>query len=144
MATVAGIYLWPVSKGDPQPVDGAKALAGKGLDGDRKRSAKRQITVVSAEDWAQATREAGTDKDPRWRRANVVVTGLSFTREMIGKRLRLGRLMLTITGETEPCHRMDDLHPGLREALKPAMRGGVFGKIVADAELRVGDEVSVE
>jgi MOSC domain-containing protein YiiM len=145
MANVVGIYLWPVSKGEPRPVEEARAVSGVGLDGDRKRSEKRQVTVVSAEQWAQATREAGAaSPDARWRRANVVVSGLAFSPEMLGKRLRLGALVIEMVGETEPCHRMDDVHPGLRAALVPGMRAGVFGRIEADATLRVGDEVSVE
>jgi len=144
MAKVVGIYLWPVSKGEPLPVERVQARAGVGLDGDRKRSERRQLTVVSAEQWASANAEAGASTDPRWRRANVVVSGIAFAPAMIGRRLRLGALVLAIGGETEPCHRMDELHQGLREALKPAMRGGVYGKIEADAELCVGDEVTVE
>ena len=144
MARVVGIYVWPVSKGDPRELSEARARAGVGLEGDRKRSAKRQVTVLSAEQWSEALKDVGGAHDPRWRRANVVVSGVEFTREMIGKRLRLGALTVEIVGETEPCYRMDELHPGLREALKPSMRAGVFGKIERDADVRVGDDVSVE
>lgn len=144
MARVVGIYVWPVSKGDPRVLESVRALAGVGLEGDRKRSAKRQVTVLSAEQWAEALKDVGGAHDPRWRRANVVVSGVEFSHEMIGKRLRLGALTVEIVGETEPCHRMDELHPGLREALKPSMRAGVFGKIERDADVRVGDVVSVE
>ena len=141
--SVRGIYLWPVSKGDPRPVDEAQARAGKGLEGDRKRSPRRQLTLVNAEDWGQAAREAGTDADPMWRRANVVVTGFSFTRAMIGRRLRVGGVVVRLRGETDPCRRMDDVHPGLRKALEPELRGGVYGEIEADGTFRVGDGVAL-
>lgn len=143
-ARVQGIFLWPIKKGDPRPVDEAFARAGQGLDGDRKRSAKRQLTLLNAEDWAVATREVGSDAAPMWRRANVVVSGFSFTREMIGRRLRLGPVRLLIRGETDPCHRMDDVHPGLRKALEPDLRAGVYGQIEEEGLLRLGDEIALE
>jgi MOSC domain-containing protein YiiM len=141
---VAGIYLLPVRRGDPQAVEEARAIPGRGLEGDRKRSLKRQLTVVSAEAWASAAREAGTDVDPRWRRSNVVVSGLVFTRELFGHKLRLGEAVLEILGENEPCQRMDELHLGLRAALARELRAGVYGKIGVGGMVRVGDDVQVE
>jgi MOSC domain-containing protein YiiM len=142
VARIEGIFLWPKSKGQPLSVDEARARKG-GLEGDRKRSAKRQITLVNAEDWATATREVGSDAAPMWRRANVVISGLTFTPAMIGQRLRLGAVVLMLRGETEPCHRMDDVHPGLRRALEPTMRAGVYGVVDVVGTLRIGDEVGL-
>jgi MOSC domain-containing protein YiiM len=146
MPKVIGIFLWPVSKGEPRPVERAFARQGEsgGLDGDRKRPTKRQLTVVNAEDWRAATREVGSDADPRWRRANVVVEGFHFTREMIGRRLRIGEVLLEVLGETEPCHRMDDVHAGLKTALAVDLRAGVYGRIEREGALALGDEVSLE
>jgi MOSC domain-containing protein YiiM len=142
MARIDGIYVWPVSKGDPRILDEVFARQG-GLDGDRKRSAKRQVTLLDAAAWAAATREVGCDAAPMWRRANLVVSGLTFTPEMFGRKLRVGDVVVRVHGETDPCSRMDDLHPGLRAAMAPDLRGGLHGSIETEGTLRLGDEVSL-
>jgi MOSC domain-containing protein YiiM len=141
--SVEGIYLWPVSRGEPMIVERATAEAGVGLTGDRSRGKKRQVTVVNADDWADATREAGSDAAPMWRRANVVIRGLRFSSESVGRRLRIGEVVLQIMGETTPCDHMDMVHPGLREALVPGWRGGVHCIIEQGGEIAVGAEVAL-
>ena len=59
-------------------------------------------------------------------------------------RLRLGPVVLEITGETKPCERMEEARAGLRAALTPEWRGGIFGHVVEDGLLRVGDPVEME
>jgi hypothetical protein len=38
---------------------------------------------------------------------------------------------------------MDEIQPGLRRILTPALRGGVWGKVLQGGVLRIGDEVQV-
>jgi MOSC domain-containing protein YiiM len=137
------IYVWPVSRGNPVALDRVSAVAGVGLDGDRQRGKKRQVTLLDADAWADATREAGSDAPPVRRRANLVLRGVPLAADSIGRRLRIGDVVLLVRGETTPCHRMDDIHPGLRDAMKPAFRGGVFCSIETGGTLSVGDSVSV-
>jgi MOSC domain-containing protein YiiM len=139
--TIAAIYLWPVKRGDPVPVSEALARLG-GLEGDRQRGARRQVTFVSEDDWADAAREVSATADVRWRRANVVVRGGRIG-DALGRKLEIGAARFEILGETEPCHRMDEVHPGLKEALVPARRGGVFGAVLEDGLIRVGDTIVV-
>jgi len=49
-----------------------------------------------------------------------------------------------IRGETRPCERMDEACPGLREALLPESRGGVFGIVLRGGEVETGDTVTLE
>jgi hypothetical protein len=39
---------------------------------------------------------------------------------------------------------MDEVHPGLRDLMRPHWGGGVFAQVLDDAEIHVGDAVSWE
>ena len=60
-----------------------------------------------------------------------------------GVKIAIGGLELQVGMETAPCERMDWQHQGLREALKPDWRGGVACRVLNDAEIRIGDPVTV-
>jgi MOSC domain-containing protein YiiM len=53
----------------------------------------------------------------------------------------VGGVKILIHGETRPCEQMDEALPGLRAALGPDWRGGVFGEVLDDGEIAVGDPV---
>ena len=142
-ARIEALFLYPRTRAEAVPVAEAVALKGTGLDGDHDRHPSRQLTVISSEAWKVANAELGTDLPPQTRRANVVVSGVSLA-ETRGRRLRLGPVLLEINGETDPCQRMEEAYAGLRAALTPEWRGGVFGHIVEDGPLRVGDDVAFE
>jgi MOSC domain-containing protein YiiM len=61
-----------------------------------------------------------------------------------GKVLRIGTCRIRIHGETRPCEQMEDAAPGLQAGLGIPWGGGVFGEVLDDGEIGVGDEVSVE
>jgi MOSC domain-containing protein YiiM len=141
---VEEILLWP-TKGCPRPtvVRNAQAEPGIGLQGDQKRGQRRQVTLLAAEAWNTATEELGVDAPPSSRRANVVIRGLDLG-PTIGRRLRLGPVLLQIHGETDPCEMMERVAPGLKEALTPDCRAGVFGAVLEGGAISVGDPVTVE
>lgn len=141
---VEELLLWP-TKGCPQPVvvPSAEAVPGTGLRGDQKRGRTRQVTLLAAESWEAATTELGVEAAPRSRRANVVIRGLDLE-HTIGRRLRLGPVLIQVHGETDPCEMMDRVAPGLKEALIPHRRAGVFGAVIEGGSIAVGDPVRVE
>ena len=47
--------------------------------------------------------------------------------------------LVRILGETTPCEQMEEAQPGLRNALRPDWRAGVFGEIVEGGPIRIGD-----
>lgn len=124
------------------PADRVAAVADQGLRGNADQGGRRQVTVIEQEAFDRIQEEL-PDAEPSMRRANVLVSGVELeeTRDHV---LHLGDVRLRIQGETRPCHRMDEQCPGLRAALDSGWRGGVFGVVLDDGEIRVGDPVRLE
>ena len=108
-----------------------------------KPSRKRQVSLIEAECVTAAMAEAGALLDWSDCRRNLLVQGVRLPRAE-GTRVQVGgSLVLEITGECDPCERMDALHEGLRAAMTPDWRGGFCGRVVADGEIAVGDEIKI-
>jgi MOSC domain-containing protein YiiM len=116
--------------------------AGKGIVGNVDRSRRRQVTIIEREAWDAATKEAGTEAPPAGRRANLMVSGIRLESTR-GRVLQVGGVRLAIGGEVTPCERMDEVAPGLRAALRPQWRGGVFAQVLDDGIVTVGDAVEL-
>ena len=125
-----------------QPVPEANTQENKGLVGDVSFGrGKRQVTLIEKEIFdVLGDRFSGSVK-PDMRRANFMVTGIEL-KETVGSILSIGDLKVEIFGETKPCKIMDDGRQGLREALVDEWKGGVYGCVLNDAAVKVGDVVS--
>ncbi len=139
-ARLVQIYLRPSARTPVKAVERATAVAGRGLEGDHAGGGKRQVTLLSREAWEAACRQLEVELDPGARRANLVVEGVDFVASR-GRRLRIGAVEVEVAGETRPCGLMDDVHLGLKAALQPEWRGGVFAVILTGGEVAVGDPV---
>ncbi len=113
-----------------------------GVVGDHKHGATRHVTLLCAEDWAAACRDLGREIDAVERRANVLLSG-GDAGALIGATVRIGPVLLAIQKETSPCHVMDAAAPGLRKALTPACRAGVWGRVLEGGVLEPGHELRV-
>ena len=103
----------------------------------------RQVTVLAREAWDLACADLAQSVQWTVRRANLLVEGLTLN-AVTGARLRVGTVELLVTGETDPCSRMDAQVPGLREALTPDWRGGVTCRVVCGGEIAVGDTMTMD
>ncbi|WP_298686830.1 MOSC domain-containing protein [uncultured Sphingomonas sp.] len=105
---------------------------------------KRQVTVMMLSDWRAAMADLG-DPPAVWsdRRVNLLVDGIDLPREK-GTRLRVGSALFEITGECDPCSRMEEVAPGLKAALTPGWRGGRLLRVIAAGDLAIGDAVALE
>lgn len=140
---VEGIWLKRAVRGPMDPTEEASLVAGKGIDGDANFGrSKRQVTIIEREAFDEV-RKALPEAEPGMRRANFMVSGLRLegTRDHV---LTLGGVRVHIHGETRPCERMDAQCPGLTAALEPAWRGGVYGVVLEDGPVRVGDRATLE
>jgi MOSC domain-containing protein YiiM len=115
-----------------------------GVDGDaRGKPGKRQVTILSEEQWLATCNSLYTTLPWTVRRANLLLSGLQFDSSFVGKQIKIGQLILLVTGETDPCHKMDRQFQGLNHALKSDWRGGICCKVLADGRVSVGDLVEV-
>ena len=141
-ARVAGLAL---RRGPTLPMDEVRELRGSpedGLEGDDRPAGKRDLTFLSHEVWGEVCREVGADLPWTTRRANVLIEGLELA-ALVGKRLRIGGIVVDVLGETAPCGRMEQARAGLEHALERSGRGGVHGRIVSGGTVQVGDDVAV-
>lgn len=109
----------------------------------RGKPGKRQVTVLSIEQWQLACAELGITLPWTIRRANLLVDGVSFGPSMLGQQIKIGQLILLITRETDPCPRMDAQHQGLTQALTPDWRGGVCCRVISDGRIKTGDNLQI-
>lgn len=140
---LAAIWIKRVRLGPMDPRQQVRAFAGRGLEDNANQGGKRQVTLLSADTWAEVCRTLDAEIDPRLRRANLLVQGVDLVASR-GRILHIGTCRIQIYGETRPCRRMEESHPGLRKALEPAWNGGAYGMVLNDAEIAVGDPVRWE
>ena len=60
-----------------------------------------------------------------------------------GPRILIGDAVLEITGETDPCSRMEKAQQGLFAPLSRDWRGGVCGRVVQGGVLALGMDVEL-
>jgi len=140
-ATLIAIWSKRAKRGPMDPIERTQLLVGGGLIDDANQSRKRQVTVLSSERWADVQSELGQTLDPSARRANLMVRGLELANSR-GRVLRVGSCRLLVGGETLPCRKMDQRLPGLRAALGPDWRGGIYAEVLDAGWIQIGDEVS--
>lgn len=143
MGRLLGIAIRSASRAPMESLDSVQVTQQSGVAGDyRGKYGPRQITVLSQEAWDEACKDVLTELPWTTRRANLLITGVELE-QTTRKILQIGNVRLAITGETDPCQRMDMQHLGLRKALTPAWRGGVTCFVLNEGEIQVGDEVKL-
>ncbi|OLD99006.1 MAG: hypothetical protein AUG91_07735 [Actinobacteria bacterium 13_1_20CM_4_69_9] len=141
---VEGIYI-SAERGElPEPVESVRALAGRGLEGNRyffERDAPPGValTLIAAEAVEAMEREHGISIEPRESRRNVVTSGIDVN-ELVGKRFRVGDVECRGVQLCEPCTTLEAMTTqGVIKGL--AHRGGLNADILSDGQIGVGDAV---
>jgi MOSC domain-containing protein YiiM len=138
---IEAIWIKRAHRGPMDSVAEATLVTGKGVAGSVDRSRRRQVSLLESEAWAACMTELGVDKDPAFRRANILIAGVRLLQTR-GRVLAIGSAPLAIGGELTPCERMDEVTPGLQAALRADWRGGVFAQVLVGGVIRVGDVVA--
>ena len=131
-----------VGSRDPmKEVNDANFITGQGMEGDRHlrsdgRRSNRQVLIMDSETLSHF------DLLPGQVRENVTVAGLDFSSIAAGDKVSLGGdVILEITGDCEPCARMDELRPGLKDEIDG--KRGLLAFVEKGGVVSVGAEVGV-
>lgn len=160
--TVLAILVADAPAEPMRAVETARAVAGRGLEGDRYHDGRgtflkpgdrgdapgadpdvpgrHQVTLIEAGVLREAVPGEPAETTALWARRNVVVEGLEL-RPLIGTRLRIGDVEVEALEDCPPCGHPEKLGApaGFRVALGD--RGGLRCAILTGGTLRVGDPV---
>lgn len=142
-----GIAIKGAKKVAMSILNSARVSQEAGVVGDYRGSlsTKRQVTLLSKEQWSEACKEISVIVPWEARRSNLLIEGHRFCSTDVGKLISIGKdVVLEITGETAPCSRMDETKNGLKSALEVEWRGGVTARVLMGGEIEVGDEVMIK
>jgi len=144
---VEGIFIAPQKGLLPEPVESVRALAGRGLEGNRyffERDAPAGValTLIAAEAVEAMEREHGIAIEPRESRRNVVTRDVDVN-ALVGKQFRIGDVVCRGVELCEPCTDLQAMtKPGVIKGL--LHRGGLNADILSDGEISVGDAVAAD
>jgi len=139
--SIVSLRLCLGSREPMKEVAQANFITGQGMQGDRHlRSdglrAKRQVLIMDVETLNHFGLEPGQVRE------NVTLEGLDLSTISAGDRVSLGAdVVLEITGDCEPCARMDEIRPGLKEEIDG--RRGVLAFVEKGGVVSIGSEVGV-
>ncbi len=146
---VISLHVAHVAKGPVSSVDSVRAVASRGLEGDRyflgtgtysrKTAADREITLIEMEAIEALERDYGLPFEAREARRNVATRGAALN-HLVGRAFRVGDVTLEGLRLCEPCSHMERLcGKPVRAGL--VHRGGLRARIVTGGVIRVGDPV---
>ncbi|HEX6747900.1 MAG TPA: MOSC domain-containing protein [Longimicrobium sp.] len=147
---VEEIWLAAGPRGTPRVrVDGVRAVAGMGLEGDRnfgrkggragKYQPERQVTLIEAEA-LEAVRATGRDFTGADARRNVVTRGVRLN-ALVGRTFRVGGALLRGIERCDPCTHLGRLT--YRDVVRDLHeRGGLRAEVLESGDIRPGDELA--
>jgi MOSC domain-containing protein YiiM len=142
---VEAIFVAAESGDLPTPVERVRALAGRGLEGNRyfwedgDAPSGQGFTLIAAEAMAAVANESDVSIEPAATRRNVLTRGIDVN-DLVGKRFRIGDVECEGVELCEPCAHLESMtQPGVIKAF--VHRGGLNADILSDGEIAVGDPV---
>ena len=140
--SVVSMRLNVGSRKPMKEVDSARVITGQGIEGDRHLKedgsrSRRQILLMDRETLGDFSLDDGIIRE------NITVVGMDFASLEAGDRVSIGEdVVLEITGECEPCARMDEIRSGLQHELDG--RRGMRAYAENGGLISVGDVISVK
>ena len=149
---VVSIYIAPSAAAPMKTVTEIRAVAGKGLEGDRyfsqagtysyQQGSSRHVTLIEIEAIEAVKRDYGIELAAGESRRNIVTRGVALN-HLVGKQFSIGEVRLRGTELCEPCAHVERLSSkGVQRAL--IHRGGLNAEILTDGVIHVGDAIKFE
>lgn len=148
---VVAIHLVMEKGAEPRSVAEARAVAGKGLEGDRyfdfagtatsKPGPDRHVTLIEVEQLEWLRKEHGMTLTPAGSRRNLAVEGVALN-DLVGREFTIGPVRLRGVRLCNPCARLEKLS-GLGGLLSPMHgRCGLRAEILTGGRIRVGEAIN--
>ena len=144
--TVISISITPAAEAPMESVGEARAVPGKGLQGDRyfarqgsfyKPQPDRELTLIESEAIDAFRTEFQLEFDLSSSRRNVVTHGVPLN-HLVGKEFWIGEVKARGIKLCEPCSHLQRLsHPKVLPGL--VHRGGLRAQILSEGTIRVGE-----
>ena len=148
-ATVTAILISATLAGPVQTVESARALMGRGLEGDRyaaglgtfsaKPGTGRQVTLIEAEALEAYETETGEPLTAEEARRNIVTRGVRLN-DLVGREFTVGDVRVLGCRLCEPCTHLEQL-TGKKVLAVLLHRGGLRAEFLSDGVIKVGDPV---
>jgi MOSC domain-containing protein YiiM len=138
---VEQIAIAPEMEQLPQPVDRVRAVAGKGLEGDRyfDSGPERAITLIEAEALEGLLADTGIELSHQASRRQVLTRGIDLN-VLVGQRFRVGDVLCEGVELCEPCNHLQGLtQPGVLRGM--VHRAGLRGRVLEGGTIAPGDAV---
>ncbi|HEY3061782.1 MAG TPA: MOSC domain-containing protein [Chloroflexota bacterium] len=152
-ASVEAICVARAASAPMESLTSVEAIAGAGLSGDRYSagigfysqrptdSGAREVTLIEAEVLDRLRQEHGVELGTTEHRRNLTTRGVRL-RELLGRRFRIGQVVLEGVKDCPPCEHLEGL------VGKPVMRplvdsGGLRARVLVGGTMRVGDPIEI-
>jgi MOSC domain-containing protein YiiM len=151
MGRVEHIHMAHAAAQPMLPLREAKIIAEQGISGDRYAlklgyyshdpKPGRHLTLIEAEVLADISQQLGIRFSPYDSRRNITTRGLRLN-PLVGKKLRIGAVLLAVIRLCDPCAYMQKLVG--QPVLQPLVaRGGVRCDVITGGIIRIGDTITV-
>ena len=152
--TVVSINIAKAGSEPMEQLAEVKAVAGRGLEGDRyfarqgtftdnPNTTGREVTLIESEAIDALERDYGVKIDPTDARRNIVTRGVPLN-HLVGQEFRVGDVGMRGVRLDEPCNHMASLvNEEQKDKIRLGLmhRGGLRADILNDGVIRVGDTV---
>mgnify|MGYP001404316324 CR=1 FL=1 len=136
-ARVTHLFVKPAHGVPMQARAAVDAVEDKGLTGDAAFGTSRRPVLIIA-----APTLAALDLLPGVIRENITVSGVAMRGLPRGARIRIGEVVLEVSGDCTPCEYLESIRPGLRAAI--VGQRGLLTRVARGGELTIGAPVQIE
>lgn len=146
--TIVAIHVVEKEGGTPRRVKSARAIAGKGLEGDRywakaeagEAGTYGQVTLIESESLGALSRDHGVELTGAESRRNILTAGVPLN-HLVDREFRVGECVFRGRELSEPCGYLESkTRKGVCKGL--IHRGGLRADIVSGGTLRDGDPIT--